>query len=337
MTTIGPKTDNLGTLLSDLTTEMINNGGWAEADSYVTNDQSTDDWYNNGRALYHAASDTYVALFLDYYRTLYYYTNNQNLSLCMVQSTDWDDTNHHPAGLTTDCGRYPFSGDVGNGAGASFDYRNDHGNNPIGNNSENSERLSAYTKGYSPDISDAATSVDNDDTWTYGLSVGLDYFTIFAVNDSSNTGAAGCMGWEYLDEKFWADGRPPVHAFSSYNDSDNGSGEWVNSTEFHTAFYDDDHPNTEMPYNRSSRTQDPRFGYINSDPDDDSYFFQFAVLEDDNSRQRPIAHPRIVIPNDIANGANDGDTVTSDGRTYRFFVASGGNQSKTLSFGLRWD
>ena len=326
MTTIGPKTANVSTLITDLAAAMINSGGWEDADTYVENNQNSDDWHDNGRALYHTASDQYLTFFPDNHEAPD--SNNADACIVFVSSTDWDGTGHHPAGLTNDDGRLPFSGSVANDADASFDQK-------YGNKGPNWRitQLTA-THGYSfGSRSGWAGSTDSTYHYTYSICVESNHVTVTKRSENdTNYGAAGIYTWEHLDSKFWQDGEPPLMAYARSNSDAMNVSHW----QFNILSNKDRSSSTSPPLSGLPAAKGADYGFINSDPDDDTYFFERPLLQDSATPRRPIAHPTSVIPNDPNAGGNHGDTVTHNGDTYRLFNRSGASESGPVTIGYKW-
>lgn len=325
---------------------MINHGGWEEGDSFVHNNGDVGAWSDHGRCLYHSATGLYL---------VFHPANSDNSAgdhkpgIMYNLSTDWDTTNHNPAGQTT-CenvrngfGEGYYQRRVGNRATESFDYHETDGNrrSPMVPTQTSNEGWEGASDSNEPDGNERrenwTTTTNEKYHFTYNISVGTDYITAAKYNDHSTIGAAGLFAWEHLDEKFWTDGRVPYHMMTAGECGDGDYSQYYHQFDWHYSNNDVHQNNPHQNCGALDSDAASHYGRLNWDANDDSFFFTYTILEDSSSVNRPVAYCRTVIPNRRDEGANSGDTVTEGGRTYKFFKRAGGTRSQTLNWGYRWE
>lgn len=331
MATIAEKTANASTLLDDLASLLLGltdgsgNAVWTDADTYVVNDNSTSDWHNNGRVLYHEKAGMYLLMYL-HGHSGWWEGSNYVSGLRVCHCSDWDSTNHHPAGKTDVTHDDPFSNDVGNTRSDTFNTETKHGDDagPSG----------LWMWGSSVSEPDFWISTSSNDQFTYFASAGVDYFTVAAWNtEDVNNGACGWFSWEYMNDKFWNDGRMPYCSQSSGNPTGDG-----HDQQYGFEWYQcDDHNLAPHPFSGGTGADRGNWGYINEDPDDDTFFFRRPVLYSTSNKDYPIGYSYAAASNDQNEGANHGDTVTYDGMTYRALRSSGASRSELMHMLLRYE
>jgi len=328
MTTIAEKTATTGQLISDVASAALALAEWEDGDAYVTNDQATDNWYDNGRLLHHTPSGQYVLLFISDNSAQMSNNNTTNYKgIRIIASNDWDGVNHHPAGYTSVHTDDPFSNDVGNDARASFTHHEHTGDDNYNDAGQEGIWYFSHRNG--------TRSEQAADTVTYFASVGASWLNIGAWNNADgNNGRAGYYSFEYVDNKFWADGNDPFALCCQANTS--GSDDFRISA-YGYQYYDQNRGmDNNHPYNGSG-TDRGKWGVVNPDSEDDTFFFQRPVLYLTNNQTVPVAYIEDAISNDTDEGGSHGDTITHGGATYRVFRQSGAGSGNVHSVGLRYE
>lgn len=329
MATVAEKNADGATLIDDiasvLTTPTDSNGNqyWTDADTYVVNDGSTTDWHNNGRVMYNSDMGVYFLFYLTHNGNGRTYDGTHRFhGVRMVYSTDWDSTNHHPAGNTNVHSDDSFSGDVG------YQTKDSYTNYDI----RDGERTNHVLPYWVHDNNDMGGSQKRTYSVTYFLSAGQGYFTAAAWNTGDTTnGAAGFHYNEWTDSKFWNDGIVPFcaqsrssnrgldahnYGFQNFGGKLNGNGGDVGGT---------------------FAVQGSAWGQVNPDANDDTFFFRRPITFKSNNKNIPGAYVYDAIHNDPNEGAAHGDTVTFNGVDYRCVRQSGASTSDLATALIRYE
>ena len=328
MTTIAEGVFTPAELIDSIASAALGFASWSEPESgNVANDQSTTDWYNNARLLYHADANLYVLMYVPNDGRCYYNGNEDHNGVRMVFSNDWNTSEVRPAGWTTTGKAEPFAGDVGNHYPASTTYydMNDDQQGP------SLAALNSKARGYTQATINDRIDVANLFEFTAYGSVGADHFALGAYShDDATYGSAAFIGWEHLGSKFWDDGNDPwVVMWGTGDDANRIQGQYSWAA---------------ADYSGSSNSLGPggaiggeaRLGHINPASDDDTYFFLRPVVYQNENKQEPVAFFKPLIMNDTNEGGAHGDIVSYDGVDYRIMQQSGAGRGHTVSVGVRY-
>jgi len=327
MATITEKQADLTTLLDDIASTLAGLSNWSDADSYVTNDGSTDDWHNNGRVLADDNTGMFLCMFIstsEHYNQRSYHSSSREASgIRFVVSNDWDSTNHHPAGKTNVNSLDPFSGEVGNHRKQSYSSFNVD------------SRRTTYDKYKVSGIWPYQTHLGGNRSEhrtasvTYYMAADVDHFTVGAWNTTDGSNGHACVAtWEYLNQKFWNDSTEPLALFTA-----TGHGN-IAIYGFQSLGHEETGTNNHT--NRNSSFGGAAWGIINPDSNDDTFFFRRATVYQTNSRTVPVSYLYSVIKNDEQEGGAHGDLITFDGTDYRIMQQSGASSNETISMGLKF-
>ena len=328
MTTIAEGVFTPAELIDSIASAALGFGPWSEPESgTVANDQSTNDWYNNARLLYHADANLYVLMFVPNTGRGYYDGLEDHNGVRMVFSNDWNTSEVRPAGLTTTGWSDPFAGDVGNHYFGSTTYNemND------GRQGPSLGALNIEARDYTQaNINDRIDVANLFEFTAYG-SVGADHFALGAYShDDATQGSAAFIGWEHLGSKFWDDGNDPWVAMWGTG----GNSDWIQG-QYSWAAADYSSPSNSLgPVGAIGG--EARLGHINPASDDDTYFFLRPVVYQNENKQEPVGFFEPLIMNDTNEGGAHGDIVTYDGVDYRIMQQSGAGRDLTLSVGVRY-
>lgn len=329
MTTIAETTGKLPDVIDDIASAATALSEWSDADTGVTNDQSSTNYEDNGRVLQHSSSGMFVGLFLQtsrYARHEDNYNNANASGIRVVHSTDWDTSTNSPAGKTDVRSADPWSGDVGNNASASFTTYN----TDTGNYSWTHGNANGSTQVYVLEGNNGMSTVQSIDC-TYFGSVTNKWinFAVWNTQDGDN-GRCGYYSGEYIDNKFWSDGNTPWAAYAQSSvtrQNETGLASFQ-------VYYGRANNNTSYPYGAVGFDR-PEWCVVNPDSSDDTYFFRRGVMYQTSSQSIPIAYIKAAIGNDINEGGAHGDTIDHDTETYRVLRQSGAGTNTTLSAAMR--
>ena len=316
MTTVGEKSSDVATLLDDIANILTNLGGWSDADTDVTNDQTNNNYKNNGRVLKHADTTIYLLMYIS--NGFSSPNNNEVSGIRFLYSNDWDTGANQPNGKSNQ-----DDNDRPNGG---INRENSFTNTYINNNNSG---MGLWFKTRQLNIDDVATSQIN-----YFVSGRNDGLTVGAWDTAdSNYGGVGWINWEYVDNKFWSDGEPSVAtAYQLITPNNNREGGALYS--FNSIGLS---KQAVKVGNNQSAVNHSRWGKVNPDSNDDTFFFRRPVIYETLSRNNPVAYMEDAIPNDKNSGGAHGDTITHDGDAYKILKQSGASKSKTLTVGLRFN
>lgn len=316
-------------MIADLAGLLEGLTNWSDADTYVKNDgQPKDDtedgteWHNNGRVFQHSGTGTYLcfALANGYANSFRYDARGRGVSI--LHSEDWDTTAHEAAGKTT---RYYESIPGGLHRTDSFEtYLNDKEYNDSypGRNGGLGLWYRSDTNGSRADEVSYFMSARED-----GIAVGC--------WGSQDDGIACFFAWQHVTDKFWNDGVEPHAIVCRW--SNDGSDSYVRDyARYPTTTYGwSTFAAATERYRRTHGTvgftdgmiDEAKWGYVNPNPNDDTYFFQYPVIYRGADQTAPVAYFTEALPNEAGStrGLQHGDQVTVDGNTYRIFRQTGGN------------
>lgn len=316
MVVVAEKQATVADIIDDIAGMLDGLADWSDADTYVTNDNTTGDWYNNGRVYQNTNMGVYV---LFYYRD----TGNDPLGVRFHISNDWDSTNNHPAGKNNAHSYDPFSGSMGEDYNSSYPYVSNMSN-------EHDGAFLTIGKGsnFSPGV---------DYPITYFLSASNKHISAACWNTTdSNNGASGAFSLEHVDNKFWADGVDPF-AYCSINHHDDGTRRMECAYGFqHIAGWGSNGASMERPY-AVSGFDESEWGRINPDSNDDTFFFSKPVVYLTPNKKFPSALLDYIIKNDNTEGAAHGDTISFNGKDYRCMRQAGAAYNTEVSCLLRYE
>lgn len=331
MTTIAETTGTLPDIIDAIASAATSLSEWSDADTAITNDGSSTNYVDNGRVLQHSSSGIFVGLFLQTSEYAHHdddYNSRYAGGIRIVHSTDWDTENNVPAGSTDVRSADPWSGDVGNHAGASFtttDYGTGNHDYAYGNGS-GSTQVYILEGNHGLDVLQS-TEV------TYFGSVTNNWINFGAWNTEDGTnGRAGYYSFEYINSKFWADGNDP---FAAYTQSSVDQGNQTALSSWKT-MYGHNETDPSYPY-KAAGFDNPAWCMVNPDSGDDTYFFRRGVMYQTSNNSVPVAYLKAIIGNDINEGGAHGDTIDHDGETYRVVRQSGAGTSTTITAGIRYE
>jgi hypothetical protein len=328
MTIVAEKTGTVASLIDDLVTNLLGHTEWIDADTGFTNDQSTSNPEDNGRVLYYAPTDTFLAFVAN---RVMYDSNDWGIGVQITHAEDWDAGLHEPAAGRTNCselGGHPFDSGThaGTDIGGSFDYVSNGAHNNAtmpgvsvlrGNNDGNP----------SDDRVDIANTPCN-----YFLSARPDGFTIGAWSSTdAEWGEAGWASFEQVDNKFWADSHLPTTLICR------AASRGVNLNEYGWVAHRSNDDTGSLVLNEGGAIEDAEWGRLNPDVTDDTFFFRRPTIYIDELRNYPVAFVEDIVPNEINEGLAHGDDITHDGVTYRFLRQSGAGYDQLVSVGLRYE
>lgn len=325
MTTIAESTTTLGAMMDGIADGLLNNHSseWSEPDADVKNDQSTEQWHDNGRLLKHSTSGLFLLMYITYRENFRDRNNNQDVGgIRVVVSTGWNSTDNHPVEKTNVINSDPFENEVANHRGSSvIEQRDDEyhyamGIWPIGSETDHWPEASVSSR------SDAATLVE----CTWWGSVGTDHISVASYDtQDTNDGNASWFSWEHTDAKFWADGVVPFFMY----ECDNQHGDDYQGM-YGFQWYDQQAGNSHCDFSRSDGAD---WGYINPDPEDDTYFFKRPIIYTESND--PASYVTNFIYNKNDEGSS-GDTITHNGTDYRLFQDTGASEGSPVAVGLRF-
>ena len=328
MTTIAEGVFTPAELIDSIASAALGFAPWSEpASGDVANDQSTNDWYNNARLLYHADANLYVLMYVPNTGRCFYDSYFDHNGVRMVFSNDWNTSEVRPAGWTTTGQSEPFAGDVGNHYNASTTYYNMNDDRQGPSLGALNARARKYTQANIDDRIDVANLFE---FTAYG-SVGADHFALGAYShDDATQGSAAFIGWEHLGSKFWDDGNDPWVAMWGTG----GNSDWIQGQYSWAAA---DYSGSSNSLGRVGAIGgEARLGHINPASDDDTYFFLRPVVYQNENKQEPVGFFKPLIMNDTFEGGAHGDIVSYDGVDYRIMQQSGAGRDKTVSVGVRY-
>ncbi|WP_254763351.1 hypothetical protein [Natrinema marinum] len=334
MTVIGEKTATYATLVDDIAGALTSFSNWSDADSYVVNDgtakasnddgstpQDTD-WHNNARVLEDSNTGTFLLMYLHGSR----YDNHDNddvSGIRFVYSSDWDATEHHPAGDTN-----VESADDGNlRDGVGFYLTDTYADR----NNEGYDRWNGGTFGVWGSSNNLSRDTIRGNSVSYVISANSDGLNIGLWNNNDgNNGIASITVFEYLDNRFFNDTAVPfvaltqtthrchsiAYGFDSY---------WTRARTW----------NVDRVGYPSAPVEEADWGIINPSSEDDTFFFRYPAAFNNTSQDVPVAYLREAIPNDYQEGGAHGDDFTHDSTTYKIFKKSGASTNNVVSAGLR--
>lgn len=320
MTTIAQQEMTYAQMLDDLVGELLAFGTWTDADTSIDNAGNSDDWTDNGRVLEHSDTGQYVLFFLS--RNVW---ASGRSGIRIVVSNDWDSSKPAPAGYTTVTGDDPMSGQVNNHQSGSYNTHSGKDRTP---------GLMAYADNSIPGEYDSNMQNLRELPVTYFGSARSDGFTMACWDTQHAThGCASALCYEYVGQKFWADGTDPWVMYGG--NSDFGAvGDWYG--------WEANGDNTSGVGNdrlvsNNAAAQRGNWGYINPDSNDDTFFFRRPTLYQTANRKYPVGFLHDTIRNDTNEGAAHGDIITHDGTDYRIVRQSGAGVGTILSCGLRYE
>lgn len=335
MAIIAQKDATTGQLVDDIADTALGlaSGNWTEPQpGDVKNDQATDSWDDNGRLIHHQPSGMYVLIFIhDLFADIDSANNGPHVKgIRICSSNDWDSELDHPAGKTEVHSDDPYNSDVGFGIQQSFDY--------VGYTTDNNNFSESIGQGlWYIENRSGSRSTQAADPVTYFVSIGDGYINAAAWNtNDGQDGSASYLSWEHVDNKFWADGNDPW-ACHSQSSAGSGFGDPFRVSCYGFKYWDQNRGmNVNHPYSATGFDQG-KWGLVNPDANDDTYFFQRPVAYLTNSQTVPVAFMEDVISNDIDEGGAHGDVVSHDGTDYRIFRQSGAGQNSVHSCCLRYE
>jgi hypothetical protein len=332
MTTITETQGVLPDLIDSIASEATALAEWSDADTGVTNDQSSTNYVDNGRVLEHGPSGMYLGFFLQSNKT----SDNSDYNnygygggIRVVHSTGWDTDTNSPTGNTDVRSGDPWSGDTGNMASDSlttYDVRTDYDSQYYGDANSSTSLW----------VLEENTNIDNLQTVdvTYFGSVTSEWINVAAWNTQDGTnGSAGYYTFEYPNSKFWPDGNTPYFAYA-FSNVDNGIETALNS--FNVFYGRRSLMTADRPFDAPGFGT-PKWGIVNPASDDDTFFFRRGVHYQSASSSVPVSYITSTIANDQNEGGSHGDTIDHEGETYRVFKQSGAGNSMTLSVGVRYE
>jgi len=345
MATVAEKVADGATLIDDMATTLSGLASWSDADTYVVNDStaktaddSGNEWHSNGRVFHNADMGLYVLFYLERINFDSYNRDQEfNLSgLRIVVSTDWDGTEHHPAGKTNVDSKDPFSGDVSYSHRDFLDQQTDHKNNPDMNlNYASSGVWWLKTNNYSINDADGATTDVRTVPLNYFLSAGNDYLNVSAwCTDDANHGIAGSASIEYVDNKFWNDSLAPVVVHSTCTHQYHNGYRY---SMYGFEHFDATFGATDSFLHSANGFDRAKWGFVNPDANDDTFFFERPVIYASHNKNVPTAYVEDSIINQNADGGSHGDIISFNGTDYRVMKQSGGAVGKQICLAHRFE
>lgn len=319
--------------MDDIANTAVGLAEWSEPDAVIKNDQATTNWEDNARLLHHAPSGQYVLIYIhEMFADLDSGNNGPQVKgLRVCTSNDWDLELNHPAGMTEVHPDDPYSGDVGFDINQSYDY--------VGYSTDNNNYHESVPHGlwYFENQSGDRQTQATEDTITYFLSVGAGYINVAAWNTTDGTsGAAGRLSWEHVDNKFWADGNDPW-ACSTQSSCGSSFGDPFRVHNYSYKYWRQDRSmDVNHPYNATGFDRG-KWGLVNPDANDDTFFFQRPVCYLTHQKRVPVAYLEDIISNDIDEGGAHGDVISHSGTDYRIFRQSGAGESQVHACCLRYE
>jgi hypothetical protein len=353
MATVAQKSADLGTLIDDIKSTATGLSQFEDADSNVTNDQSSPSWRDNGAVLHHTPSGCFLTFYISQWKDES--NRGKNTGIRIIESTEYDTGESKPKGKVhaTSIAQYDTSGETqGRTDFGSGDFKRSFPQYDQNNSMPEGHGLIIFDEGWGNITGDNNASRNNAASIScdYFLSAGSDYLAVgaFAPNDG-NYGGAASYTFEHLDEKFWNDGNFPVAIESKMSYQANDRDGHMCSYGFrHAMSGSDNDEGLQYPffynvyeYFRNQGTLFGQWGFQNQETNDDTFFYTKPVIYQsvaEPSTNQPVAYVESVIPNDIENGVSHGSTVNVDGKTYKVFKKrGGGTDDKPVSVGLRFE
>lgn len=348
MAVIAEKTATVGQIIDDIASTLSNLSAWNDADTGMVNDQSTEDWHNNGRVFENTNTGTYLAFYVapanaqnDNFRN----HNNRNPigGIRFLHSSDWDPERHVPDGLTnvsfgdntirsrvTRERHYSFGEDLPNLSEQSNTFNNGKRDRQQG------VGLWLFYNWGNPNRSTLAGTEA-----TYFISAAGNYLTVAAWNNSNaNYGTAGYLSWEWVDNKFYDDGTTPVAicerttACGNNNNAATSAGDNIYGFEGYTGAGDLWERGMVGGYRCVGEGD---WGALNPDANDDTFFVRRPVIYENPNESHPVAYVEDAIPNDLQEGVAHGDTVTFNSVDYRSVRQSGASMTEPIVACLRYE
>ncbi|MFA9501561.1 hypothetical protein ACERIM_02145 [Natrinema sp. H-ect1] len=329
MTTIGEKTADYATFIDDLVGALTGFGNWSDADSYVQNDGTgkTDnedgtEWHNNGRVLEDTNTGTYLLLYLHHSR----FDNHDNDDVSgvrLVYSSDWNTSEHYPAG-DTNIGNADAN-DLTNNVG--FQLRDSYTDVVT----QSYDRYNGSTYGIWGSSNSLNRDVLRGTSVSYIMSVNADGFNIGLWNDNDGNNGIACMTvFDYLGSRFFNDPSVPFLAatrtsFRCHSVAYGFNSYWSQSRTF----------DVDAVGHGSAPLEAADWGIINPSSEDDTFFFRYPAVYKNTNQSVPVAYLNEAVPNDAQEGGAHGDDFTHDGTSYKVFKQSGASRNNVVSAGLR--
>lgn len=323
MATQAESQDTIAGIVDKFATMFENNSGYSDADTSVVNDQSNDDWHNNGRVFQHSGTGIYILFFITYSN----FSNRQGIAFHISES--WNDTYGTPEDRTdiSNTNSPPYNEATNNGVSIK------RSSDSFTDNDGTDKGLWVFNGDY---LGNSRSDFAQNFSATWFASVTQDHVTIGSWNTTSgNNGASACYTFQNSN-KLWDDGTSNVALYHICNHTGN---EHFSSTYCWNYNLNEDNwqDGTAQLNNYECAITNAMYGQINPASQDDTVFLRQPVVHDSASVEIPIAIYDPLIPVDRNEGPSHGDEIDiPDGTTYRIMRQSGASQSRTITVGMRY-
>jgi len=307
MTQLGEAQTTVAGMLDELGTAMGNHADYTQPTTSVDNSGTNTDWQNNSVVYEHVPTGVYLLFTISAPSADKMRIEYNSYGIRLVISSGWDSNNDAPSGNTNldSNNDSPILNDAPNADDRSTTYLNNSNNSPMG--------WGFYNGGYG-DNKDNFRGVD----LTYVGSVNNEGVHLGMWNTTSSSyGEASVLSWYHIQNKFWADGQEFFTALVENTANSDISAvygwRWV-----HKGNNIDETPNG---------ITGAEWGFINSDSNDDTFFFRWPVTHTTQSEKEPVCFFKSWMSNDRSAGAAHGDVITHDGNDYIIVKQQGNSQT----------
>jgi hypothetical protein len=324
--------------MDSIATELDNQANYSEPTNSLSNDQSDDTWQNNSFVRKHDPTG----------RVLLFYIASESQDgiriarqepvdgVRLIVSGGWDSNNDLPSGNSNLRGSDAPAKTSANNVDESYNQQKVDGR-------YNNEVSLGYWLYYN---SDRKRSVIATQDVNYLGSIDGESINIgvWSGVDSDN-GIATYMSIYQLNEKFWT---TPQDDFSTYlkcslNEHQSASLGWEYITAESSTFSQNYqwYPDPDGSNYQDLGTGFGRFGTINPDTNDDTFFFRYPIIFKSPGHNIPVQYLKTTLPNDPVDGAAHEDIVTHNTTDYIIMnkkgdgVESGNVSGSVISLGAR--